>query len=79
MMEDVLDIHYIMCMGMFAKEKKWFFFFRYGGPRAVNDETRLKLEFFEREEARKEVEAARETPVGQFITRMYKEFRTAKL
>ncbi len=45
----------------------------------MNEESRLKADFFAREEARKEIEEIRKSPIGQFVLRMYEEMRTAKM
>ncbi len=54
---------------------------RYGGSFAANDNTKLKLDFLHKDEAKKEVEEFRKTLAGQLCINMYKEYRspTARL
>ncbi len=54
-------------------------FFRYGGPTAVNDASRLRLESFQQEEVQREIAEFRSTPAGQFCIRMFREHRLTKL
>ena len=50
---------------------------RYGGSFAANDNTKLKLDFLHKDEAKKEVEEFRKTLAGQLCISMYKEYRSA--
>lgn len=52
---------------------------RYAGFKAVNDASRLKLDFIARDEAREEVAKFRKTRAGKHCTEMFKRYRTHKM